>query len=224
MDTKGLIVAQFDHYDSRAGDPNFHTHAAVSQKVQGTDGVWRSIDSKALHKAAVAHSQRYNGAVMDLVCRELGVGREVRHMGEGRQAVIEIAGVLPELREEFSGRRTAIEARYDELLRTYRDEHGYMPPKRTMYRLMQQANLDTREGKQAGKSLAELREGWRERALTVLGSERKLNRMMDRILQRENAVDREFQGVEAEAQQVLEHLSERRSSWTMHSLLSLIHI
>ena len=218
VDTKGLIVAQFDHYDSRAGDPNFHTHAAVSQKVQGTDGVWRSIDSKALHKAAVAHSQRYNGAVMDLVCRELGVGREVRHMGEGRQAVIEIAGVLPELREEFSGRRTAIEARYDELLRTYRDEHGYMPPKRTMYRLMQQANLDTREGKQAGKSLAELREGWRERALTVLGSERKLNRMMDRILQRENAVDREFQGVEAEAQQVLEHLSERRSSWTMHSL------
>ncbi|MCK0515774.1 MobF family relaxase [Williamsia sp. DF01-3] len=218
VDTKGLIVAQFDHYDSRAGDPNFHTHAAVSQKVQGTDGVWRSIDSKALHRAAVAHSQRYNGAVMDLVCRELGVGREVRHMGEGRQAVIEIAGVLPELREEFSGRRTAIEARYDELLRTYRDEHGYMPPKRTMYRLMQQANLDTREGKQAGKSLAELREGWRERALTVLGSERKLNRMMDRILQRENAVDREFQGVEAEAQQVSEHLSERRSSWTMHSL------
>lgn len=218
VDTKGLIVAQFDHYDSRAGDPNFHTHAAVSQKVQGTDGVWRSIDSKALHKAAVAHSQRYNGAVMDLVCRELGVGREVRHMGEGRQAVIEIAGVLPELREEFSGRRTAIEARYDELLRTYRDEHGYMPPKRTMYRLMQQANLDTREGKQVGRSLAELREGWRERALTVLGSERKLNRMMDRILQRENAVDRDFGGVETEAQQVLEHLSERRSSWTMHSL------
>ena len=218
VDTKGLIVAQFDHYDSRAGDPNFHTHAAVSQKVQGTDGVWRSIDSKALHKAAVAHSQRYNGAVMDLVCRELGVGREVRQMGDGRQAVIEIAGVLPELREEFSGRRTAIEARYDELLRTYRDEHGYMPPKRTMYRLMQQANLDTREGKQAGKSLAELREGWRERALTVLGSERKLNRMMDRILQRENAADRDFLGVETEAQQVVEHLSERRSSWTMHSL------
>ncbi|PYE13482.1 conjugative relaxase-like TrwC/TraI family protein [Williamsia limnetica] len=218
VDTKGLIVAQFDHYDSRAGDPNFHTHAAVSQKVQGTDGVWRSIDSKALHRAAVAHSQRYNGAVMDLVCRELGVGREVRDMGEGRQAVIEIAGVLPELREGFSGRRTAIEARYDELLRTYRDEHGYMPAKRTMYRMMQQANLDTREGKQTGASLAELRVGWRDRALAIVGSERALGRMMDRVMGRESAVDRPFEGVQPEAEQVIEKLSQRRSSWTMHQL------
>lgn len=218
VDTKGLIVAQFDHYDSRAGDPNFHTHAAVSQKVQGTDGVWRSIDSKAVHKAAVAHSQRYNGAVMDLVCRELGVGREVRDMGEGRQAVIEVAGVLPELREGFSGRRTSIEARYDQLLREYRDEHGYMPAKRTMYRMMQQANLDTREGKQTGVSLADLRAGWRERALAMLGSERALDRMMDRVMRRENAADRTFAGVEPETGQVLEQLSQRRSSWTMHQL------
>ncbi|MGV7569195.1 relaxase domain-containing protein, partial [Mycobacterium kansasii] len=30
VDTTGLIVAAFDHRDSRAGDPNLHTHAAVS--------------------------------------------------------------------------------------------------------------------------------------------------------------------------------------------------
>lgn len=37
--TNGLTMAVFDHYDSRAGEPNLHTHVVVSAKVQGTDGV-----------------------------------------------------------------------------------------------------------------------------------------------------------------------------------------
>src|SRR5699024_4636746 len=37
IDTHGLIVAQFDHYDTRSGDPNLHTHCAVSNKVLGVD-------------------------------------------------------------------------------------------------------------------------------------------------------------------------------------------
>ena len=41
VDTTGLIAAAFDHRDSRAGDPNLHTHVAVSNKVQaiGADGI-----------------------------------------------------------------------------------------------------------------------------------------------------------------------------------------
>ena len=34
VNTSGLIAAAFDHRDSRAGDPNLHTHVAVSNKVQ----------------------------------------------------------------------------------------------------------------------------------------------------------------------------------------------
>jgi hypothetical protein len=33
--TGGLIAAAFDHYDSRDGDPNLHTHVAISSKVRG---------------------------------------------------------------------------------------------------------------------------------------------------------------------------------------------
>ena len=52
--THGMVATLFDHWDTRTGDPNLHTHVVVSNKVQGLDGVWRSLDSRALHHAAVA--------------------------------------------------------------------------------------------------------------------------------------------------------------------------
>jgi TrwC relaxase len=42
--TRGMLTAAFDHWDSRAGDPNLHTHVVVANKVQGLDGRWRSVD------------------------------------------------------------------------------------------------------------------------------------------------------------------------------------
>ena len=62
IETNGLIAAAFDHYDSRAGDPNLHTHVAISSKVQGTDGTWRALDARALYRMAVAASECYNTA------------------------------------------------------------------------------------------------------------------------------------------------------------------
>jgi hypothetical protein len=52
--TCGLIAAAFDHWDTRAGDPNLHTHLVIANKIQGPDGQWRSLDARILHKAAVA--------------------------------------------------------------------------------------------------------------------------------------------------------------------------
>jgi hypothetical protein len=40
----GLVAAAFTHRDSRAGDPDLHTHVAVANKVQtSTDGGYRSM-------------------------------------------------------------------------------------------------------------------------------------------------------------------------------------
>src|SRR5665648_623471 len=47
--TRGMIAAAFDHWDSRAGDPNLHTHVVVANKVQGPDGVWRSVAGRTVH-------------------------------------------------------------------------------------------------------------------------------------------------------------------------------
>lgn len=35
---RGAIAAGFDHFDTRAGDPNLHTHLVIANKVQGPTG------------------------------------------------------------------------------------------------------------------------------------------------------------------------------------------
>ena len=50
MPIVGVIATAFDHYDSRAADPQLHTHVVVSNKVQGEDGRWRTLDSRRLHQ------------------------------------------------------------------------------------------------------------------------------------------------------------------------------
>lgn len=40
VDVTGLVAATFVHRDSRAGDPNLHTHVAIANNVQTLDGKW----------------------------------------------------------------------------------------------------------------------------------------------------------------------------------------
>ena len=66
IETRGFLAAAFDHRDSRAGDPDLHTHLAISNKVRARDDYpdgrarWLSLDARVIHAAAVAASERYN--------------------------------------------------------------------------------------------------------------------------------------------------------------------
>ena len=60
VDATGLVAATFVHRDSRAGDPNLHTHVAVANKVQTLDGKWLAIDGRLIFKAKVSISETYN--------------------------------------------------------------------------------------------------------------------------------------------------------------------
>jgi conjugative relaxase-like TrwC/TraI family protein len=63
VDTTGLIGAAFTHRDSRAGDPDLHTHVAISNKVAvDADGTrrWLALDGQPLHRVAVSASELYN--------------------------------------------------------------------------------------------------------------------------------------------------------------------
>ena len=72
-DVRGIVAAAFDHWDSRAGDPQLHTHVVVLNRVQAvSDGAWRTLDSKALFRAAVGMSELYNGLLADELTRDLG--------------------------------------------------------------------------------------------------------------------------------------------------------
>ena len=59
----GLVATAFTHRDSRAGDPDLHTHVAVANKVQTLVGKWLSIDGRLLFKAKVSASETYNTAL-----------------------------------------------------------------------------------------------------------------------------------------------------------------
>jgi conjugative relaxase-like TrwC/TraI family protein len=161
IETRGLIAAVFDHYDSRAGDPNLHTHVAISSKVLGVDGKWRALDARGLHRMTVAASEFYNTRFETELTARLGVRFVARpDTAGGREPVREIEGVPTPVIEHFSARRNEIEARYEQLVREYRREHTHDPSASACHKLARQANLDTREGKKAPRSLEEMRRDW----------------------------------------------------------------
>ena len=171
IDVTGVTAAMFHHWDSRAGDPDLHTHVAVSNKVQGADGTWRSLDGRQLFAAAVSISERYNTRIEDELRTRLGVTfTERASRGEaGRRPVREVDGVPADLLTVFAKRRQGIEGNYAELLRTYRADHGRDPSKEVRWRLYQQATLAERPDKPAGRSLRDLVADWRVEANQVLG-------------------------------------------------------
>src|SRR5664280_1019729 len=59
VEVRGLIAAVFVHRDSRAGDPNLHTHVAIANKVQTLTGEWLTIDAQVLYRAKVSLSETY---------------------------------------------------------------------------------------------------------------------------------------------------------------------
>jgi conjugative relaxase-like TrwC/TraI family protein len=94
VNVTGLVAAAFTHRDSRAGDPDLHTHVAVANKVQTLDGRWRSIDGRVLIKATVAASEAYNTALEHHLRDRLGVRFADRpNTDPGKRPVREIVGV-----------------------------------------------------------------------------------------------------------------------------------
>lgn len=171
VDVLGVAATAFDHYDSRAGDPQFHTHVVISNKVKtAQDGKWRALAGRPMHAAVVAVSELYNAALADRLTRTLGVGWETRDRGRDRNPSWEIEGVPDDLVQEFSTRSRHIEAEKDRLITEYVNAHGRQPSARTVLKLRAQATLATRPEKQI-RSLADLTAEWRQRAGRVLGQD-----------------------------------------------------
>lgn len=182
IDSHGLTAVAFDHLDSRAGDPNLHTHVAVSTKVLGVDGIWRALDGRVLLALKVAASERYNTRIEQLLVERLGVAFHTETRGRGKQGVREIVGIPKTLRDAFSRRRAAIQESYETLRAAYRAKYGHEPDTKAAYGLGQQANLDTRQGKGAPVGLRHRLPQWAQMAAAVLGSPEAVTRMLARVL------------------------------------------
>jgi conjugative relaxase-like TrwC/TraI family protein len=173
-DIAGVVAAAFDHWDSRAGDPQLHTHVVAMNRVQTSGGVWRTLDSRGLFRSTVGLSEMYNGVLSDYLTQALGRGGGGGGAGCARRRSdvpkYEVAGVAERLREEFSQRSTDIEATKDILVAAFAASHGRQPSAREVLQMRQQATLSTRPDKRV-HPLAELVDGWRGRAQAVLGSD-----------------------------------------------------
>nr|BFF20890.1 hypothetical protein GCM10025730_44110 [Promicromonospora thailandica] len=178
IDTHGLTAVAFDHLDSRTGDPNLHTHVAVSTKVRGVDGGWRALDGRVLLGLKVAASERYNTRIEQLLVERLGVVFHTETRGRGKQGVREIVGIPKQLRDAFSRRRAAIKQSHETLRAQYRAKYGHEPGTKVAYSLAQQANLDTRQAKGTPVGLRDRLPQWAGVAATVLGSRAAVARML----------------------------------------------
>ncbi|MDR2566358.1 MAG: relaxase domain-containing protein [Bifidobacteriaceae bacterium] len=171
VDVTGVLATAFDHYDSRAGDPQLHTHCVISNKVASVfDGRWRSVDSRPMHAAVVTLSEHYNAVLADRLARVLGVGWDQRDRGRNHNPAWEIEGVGEDLIKEFSSRSGDIDAEAARRVAEYRASHGRQPSRRMIIKLREQAALATRPDKQI-RSLADLTAEWRQRAAALIGGD-----------------------------------------------------
>ncbi|ALG06351.1 MobF family relaxase [Kibdelosporangium phytohabitans] len=221
VDTHGLVATAFTHFDSRAGDPNLHTHVAVANRVLAEDGIWRTLDGQQLYRIAVSASEYYNARIEEELIDQLGV-RFVEHSrGPDKRPVREIEGIHTELIEGFSQRRTGIEATYDRLVAEYISQHGSAPPRTVQIKLAQQACLEDRPDKENIRPLADQIEEWLARAEYML-PDHDIHGLMAATLHRGAGValvddlSEIEQRVAELADKAIDTISATRSTWTVY--------
>ena len=215
---RGLVATAFTHRDSRAGDPDLHTHVAVANKVQTLDGRWLSIDGRVLFKANVAASETYNTALEQHLRDTLGVRFAERPGTDpAKRPIREIVGVDPRLNQRWSTRRAHINIRRGELAIQFQDDHGRPPTPVEALHLAQQATLETRDAKHEPRSLAEQRTTWLNEAAAVLGGRGAVASMVQTALTLtigpRSTVDAAW--VSQTASHVLAAMEQSRSTWQM---------
>ena len=218
VNVRGLVAAAFTHRDSRAGDPDLHTHVAVANKVQTLDGRWLSIDGRVLFKANVAASETYNTALEQHLRETLGVRFAERPGTDpAKRPIREIVGVDPRLNQRWSTRRAHIEVRRGELAIQFQNDHGRPPTPVEALHLAQQATLETRDAKHEPRSLAEQRTTWLNEAAAVLGGREAVASMVQTALAppAETATIADARWVAQTADHILAVMEASRSTWQM---------
>ncbi|MEU2201018.1 MobF family relaxase [Isoptericola sp. NPDC019482] len=212
----GVAATAYDHWDSRANDPQLHTHLVIANKVKAAhDGQWRTLDSRALHHAVVALSEHYNAVLADRLTNTFGIGWGRRDRGPDRSPKWEIAGIPEELLTEFSSRSRDIDVATDRLIADYTTMRGRRPSPRTIVKLRAQATLATRPEKTV-HSLADLTVDWRRRAEQLMHKDptdwaRNLTTGRTAHVLTADAVPLDV--VEQVAAEVVAAVSQKRSTW-----------
>ncbi|MFD4407733.1 MobF family relaxase [Nocardia sp. NPDC058499] len=219
VDVEGLVAARFTHRDSRARDPDLHTHVLIANRVRPADGRWRTLDGAAIYRVVVTVSEIYNTRLEHHLQDTVGVEFAERHGHvTSKRPIREIIGIPVELITHWSRRDTAITERLADLAAAFQHEHGREPIATEMYGLADRATLETRPPKHESRSLAEQRRDWRTEALELLGGRVALAEMLQAVSDPLHPARRPLTPAQmaATAQRVLDVVAEQRSTWRIH--------
>jgi conjugative relaxase-like TrwC/TraI family protein len=206
----GLTMATFRQTTSRADDPQVHTHAVMSAKVQTGDGRWLALDARFLKR----HQRMLGGLYQSVLRAELthryGVTWEPVVNGQA-----EIAGAPTELLEAFSKRTvqvdTAMAAKVDE----FREREGRDPSRWERAAMEREAATDTRSRK-SGRSSDALQHLWRDEARELGWSAERLTAGFT-VPAHELRVAREVT-----VEEVLDQMSLVGSTWTRADVMRAV--
>jgi len=163
VDTAGITAALFRQHTSRAMDPQLHTHAIVSPKVQDATGKWLALDARFLK-----FQQRTIGWIYDAALRAELTARLDVEWGplEGGQA--DLACIPEAVRDVLSKRTAQVGAKRDELIERWSDENdGAEPDVLTIAALERTAARVSRPSKQHSADPAHLHKLWSAQAAAV---------------------------------------------------------
>jgi conjugative relaxase-like TrwC/TraI family protein len=210
-DTNGLTIAVFRQTTSRADDPQIHTHAVISAKVQTPDGRWYALDARYLKR----HQRVLGGLYQSVLRAELShrFGVEWRPITNGQA---EIAGVPDELLRVFSKRSGDINRALDDKLDDFRQRHGREPSRWERAALTREASADTRSGK-SGHGVPDLTARWRIEAAHVGWTADLLGASIA-----DAATAPTIPADPLTVSEVIEALSQHYSSWTRADVLRAI--
>src|SRR5829696_4567531 len=209
-DTNGLTMATFRQTTSRADDPQIHTHAVISAKVQTPDGRWLALNARYLKR----HQRMLGGLYQSVLRAELThrLGAEWRPIVNGQA---EIAGIADELLAVFSKRSVDIDAALADKLDDFRHREGREPSRWERAALTREASADTRSRK-SGHGAADLTTRWQTEAVAAGWTAELLKASIDGAAIHITPAD------PLVVADVVEELSQQRSSWTRAEVLPTI--
>jgi conjugative relaxase-like TrwC/TraI family protein len=220
IDAHGLVVASFFQHTSRDNDPHLHIHGAILNRVQGADGVWRTLDGRSLylHKpAAAAVGER---TTTEHLTRSMRVLAVMRPDGKSR----EIVGIDHAINDLFSGRARTIGPKAAELARLFEQRYGREPNALERRRLQLQAWAITRPRKSHdGETLEQRLDRWEQqlRAEIKVGLDQVANDVLA-LAERADPVAQSFSPT-AVIETALAELQATQASWTEANLASAIN-
>ena len=163
VDSLGLVAALFRQHTSRSMDPQLHTHAVISSKVQDETGKWLALDARFLKYQQRTIGWIYDAALRTELTTRLGLTWQTPDTGP-----VDLDCIPEEVRGVLSKRTGQVDEKLGELLERWMDENdGADPDPATIAQLERKAVLTSRPSKTHGVDAASLHQDWTTQAAEV---------------------------------------------------------